>query len=107
MDFEQILRQGWCCSCGKRMDRSQDLNVVYLNKLADWSCPSFNGRIIRRGDQLYKQAIGIVCDICHRKDNEVKFALEIVGESRIYHKVEDLIDWHPDRVRTAPEAVHV
>ena len=100
MDLWPMIRsRAKCCSCGGSLKDSHYMNMVSLNKVAEWQHPSW-GNILVSGSG--GRASAIVCDGCvdeARRSREwnIKYAIEWNDEHTVfkYHPVEKLKDTYP------------
>jgi len=95
--FRKILKEGKCCICEGSL-KGGHLNMVQLNKYADWKFPVWGNVLVERN---FKRAMAIACDNCVDTKTgmikgDVKYALELGDDDTLhYHAASELKDAEP------------
>ena len=86
------LRRTTCCGCGGPLPKQGQLNLVLLDKRADWGGDRMvwtNVLAPRSGTR----AVAVECDYCLRNGTAPKTAVELRPDgSIIHHAVDSLVD---------------
>ena len=95
-----ILNSGKCCTCENPLKDSKHLNLVTLDKAANWEFPTWGNVSAKRvEDRKGVRAVAIICDGCVECKTVIKFAVEveIVGHETVirYHDITTLKDMAP------------
>lgn len=103
--MDAVIRQeGRCCSCGSNLRDTENMNLVTLDKYAQWEFPAW-GNVLAKDEEkrMGNRACAVLCDGCVDPEKgvilkPVKEAIEIAEiEGRIY------IYYHPiDKLKDAP-----
>lgn len=87
------LRRTTCCGCGGPLPQRGPLNVILLDKRADWHFPTHGSVLV---DGSGGRAVAVLCHYCLHEDVAPKTAVEVVADGSIRH--------HPiDRLVELPE----
>jgi len=97
---EYVSENGRCCACEAPMKDSKHLNLITLDKAANWEFPTWGNVSAKRAeDRKGVRAVAIICDDCVENKTLVKFAIEveIVGHETVirYHDITTLRDMSP------------
>ena len=106
---DEVLASGKCCACEGSLKDSKHLNLVSLDKIANWKFPTWGNILAKKEeDRAGIRAVAIICDGCVEHKTLIKFAIdiEIIGndpqkseaitETVIrYHEISTLKDASP------------
>lgn len=94
-EFNNWVRENVeCCACGGKLETTNSVNVVELNKVATWKFPVF-GKIDVPGYE--PRAMAIVCDKCLANQVRIQRCIEMIEAEEIpyqvkYHEYDGLKD---------------
>jgi hypothetical protein len=88
MEMDDIRRRARCCACGGPMRRSPHMNLVCLERKAEWKYPQAGNVLTGEGGQ----AVAIVCDRCLDDKATIVNAVEFRDGQILYHQVEQLAE---------------
>jgi len=79
---DEVIALGKCCACENPLRNSKHLNLITLDKAANWEFPTWGNILAKREeDRIGVRATAIICDDCVEVKTVIKFAIdvEIVG----------------------------
>lgn len=90
MNPEDVKRKVKCCSCGTPLRNSKHINIVFLQKMANWEWPSWGNILVG----VWGFACAVLCDDCVKHKKKPKFAVEWNEDLSVikYHPIEELDD---------------
>jgi hypothetical protein len=75
---DEVMALGKCCACEDPLKNSKHLNLVTLDKAANWEFPTWgNVSAKREEDRKGVRAVAIICDDCVEHKTVIKFAIDI------------------------------
>ena len=75
---DEVLASGKCCACEGILKDSKHLNMVTLDKIANWEFPTWGNVLAKREeDRKGVRAVAIICDDCVENKTVIKFAIEV------------------------------
>ena len=73
-----ILNSGKCCACEKPLKDSKHLNLITLDKAANWEFPTWGNVSAKKAeDRKGVRAVAIICDSCVEDKTVIKFAIDV------------------------------
>lgn len=92
---EYVKSRGVCCACERFLSESRYMNMVGLDKRAEWEYPTWGNIYLKEPGR----AVSVICDECaakmegrELKGEEIKYAIEWDGQALHYHLVNELVD---------------
>jgi len=75
---DEVMALGKCCACEDPLKNSKHLNLVTLDKAANWEFPTWgNVSAKREEDRKGVRAVAIICDDCVEHKTVIKFAIDV------------------------------
>ena len=94
-NMEIIKQFGKCCYCGGSMFSSEFVNMINLNKKAEWEFPNWDNILLKEEFEHIKRASSFLCDNCIEKNNNPIFAYSMNDNKIFYHDISRLEDVFP------------
>lgn len=91
-NLERIKEIGKCCYCGGSMETSEFVNVVNLNKKAEWEYPHWDNVLLKDEFEHVNRACSFLCDQCVDKKNIPIYSYSMVDSKIFYHDISRLED---------------
>jgi len=92
-DNMEIIKQvGKCCFCGGSMESSEFVNMIQLNKKAEWEFPHWDNLLLKDEFDHINRACSFLCDPCIEKKNNPIFAYSMIDNKIFYHDIDRLED---------------
>lgn len=91
VDSEAIKQRVRCGSCQASLVSSRYVNMVAVNRRAEWQNPVTGNVMTGHGPQ----AVGFLCDGCLRS-GQLREVVEFAGEETRYHELESLEELPPE-----------
>lgn len=85
------IRRTVCCGCGGPLPRHGVLNMVLLDRRAEWSGSMVWGNILVPGSG--PRAVSVMCNSCMREGIAPKTAIEVrENGSVVHHPIDQLVE---------------
>jgi hypothetical protein len=86
----EVLRRAKCCGCGGALPARGPLNMVLMDKRADWSYPT-HGNVMVPGSG--GRAVSVLCHYCLRGEIPPRTAIEVRDDGTVvHHPLDGLLD---------------
>jgi len=91
-NMEIIKEKGKCCFCRGTMNTSEFVNIIHLNKKAEWEYPHWDNLLLKDEYDHVRRACSFLCDQCIEENRNPIFAYSMDDGKIFYYMLENLHD---------------